>query len=92
MADKCKLYCRVINTTSHFTVQEKVIDGTPCSFSGFDKCVNGICRQAGCDNELNSNAMLGEFLVSIDIQHIQRKITLKIFIGCQFAAFYSSKV
>ncbi|XP_055922961.1 A disintegrin and metalloproteinase with thrombospondin motifs 9 isoform X2 [Eupeodes corollae] len=56
--DKCKLYCRWDNTTAYFQLSEKVKDGTTCSFDSFDKCVNGICRPAGCDNELNSVATL----------------------------------
>lgn len=33
-------------------------DGTTCSHEGFNKCVNGICRPAGCDNQLDSDAKL----------------------------------
>lgn len=58
--DKCNLYCRVEGNAVYFRLSEKVIDGTTCSFDSFDKCVNGICRPAGCDNELNSIAKLGE--------------------------------
>ncbi|XP_065369734.1 A disintegrin and metalloproteinase with thrombospondin motifs 9 isoform X2 [Calliphora vicina] len=56
--DKCNLYCRVEGNAVYFRLSEKVIDGTTCSFDSFDKCVNGICRPAGCDNELNSIAKL----------------------------------
>lgn len=59
--DKCNLYCRGEGrTTGYFRLAEKVIDGTTCSFDTFDKCINGVCRPAGCDNELNSIAKLGE--------------------------------
>lgn len=37
-----------------------MIDGTPCSQKTMDKCVNGICRPAGCDNKLNSNLKLNK--------------------------------
>lgn len=33
-------------------------DGTSCSHESFNKCVNGICRPAGCDNKLDSDAQL----------------------------------
>ncbi|XP_058978759.1 A disintegrin and metalloproteinase with thrombospondin motifs 9 isoform X2 [Musca domestica] len=57
--DKCNLYCRGENrNTGYFRLAEKVIDGTTCSFDTFDKCINGVCRPAGCDNELNSIAKL----------------------------------
>lgn len=36
----------------------QVIDGTSCSQNTFDKCINGICRPAGCDNKLNSKLKL----------------------------------
>lgn len=38
----------------------QVIDGTPCNKDSFDKCVNGICRPAGCDNKLYSDAKLNK--------------------------------
>ncbi|XP_036343293.1 A disintegrin and metalloproteinase with thrombospondin motifs 20, partial [Rhagoletis pomonella] len=57
-ADKCKLFCRLEDNSAYFKLSDKVKDGTTCSFDSFDKCVNGICRPAGCDNELNSLAKL----------------------------------
>lgn len=36
----------------------QVKDGTSCNQESFDKCVNGLCHQAGCDNQLDSHAML----------------------------------
>ncbi|XP_030370453.1 A disintegrin and metalloproteinase with thrombospondin motifs 9 isoform X2 [Scaptodrosophila lebanonensis] len=56
--DKCKLYCRMEDNSAYFQLSDKVRDGTTCSIDSFDKCVNGICRPAGCDNELNSIAKL----------------------------------
>lgn len=38
----------------------QVIDGTSCNKNTNDKCVNGICRSAGCDNKLNSNMVLNK--------------------------------
>uniref|UniRef100_A0A6B2E840 Putativedisintegrin and metalloproteinase with thrombospondin motifs 9 n=1 Tax=Phlebotomus kandelakii TaxID=1109342 RepID=A0A6B2E840_9DIPT len=57
-ADECKLYCRVHKTNHYFLLKDKVKDGTPCSPQGFNKCINGICRPAGCDNVLYSSAVL----------------------------------
>lgn len=59
VTDKCKLYCRLEDDSAYFLLQEMVKDGTTCTVDSFDKCVNGICRPAGCDNELNSIAKLG---------------------------------
>ncbi|KRG01112.1 A disintegrin and metalloproteinase with thrombospondin motifs 20 [Drosophila mojavensis] len=56
--DKCKLYCRIEDNTAYFLLKDVVTDGTNCNVDSFDKCVNGICRPAGCDNELNSIAKL----------------------------------
>ncbi|KRF83490.1 uncharacterized protein Dvir_GJ24366, isoform D [Drosophila virilis] len=58
VTDKCKLYCRLEDDSAYFLLQEMVKDGTTCTVDSFDKCVNGICRPAGCDNELNSIAKL----------------------------------
>lgn len=37
-----------------------MIDGTPCNQNTFDKCINGICRPAGCDNKINSKLKLNK--------------------------------
>uniref|UniRef100_A0A182Q5U7 Peptidase M12B domain-containing protein n=1 Tax=Anopheles farauti TaxID=69004 RepID=A0A182Q5U7_9DIPT len=62
LADQCKLFCRVQDTSNYFMLSEKVIDGTPCTFpeDSFDMCVNGQCRKAGCDYVLNSDAKLDQ--------------------------------
>ncbi|XP_058511803.1 A disintegrin and metalloproteinase with thrombospondin motifs 20 isoform X2 [Ochotona princeps] len=54
MKDRCKLYCRVAGTTSFYQLRDKVADGTPCGVETSDICVQGTCRQAGCDHVLNS--------------------------------------
>ncbi|CAD7092139.1 unnamed protein product [Hermetia illucens] len=56
--DECKLFCRVEKSSNYFQLADKVRDGTTCTFDSFNKCVNGICRPAGCDNELNSTTQL----------------------------------
>jgi thrombospondin motif-containing protein 9 len=54
--DECKLFCRLEETSSYFELAPRVIDGTSCSYNTFDKCINGACISAGCDNELYSTA------------------------------------
>ncbi|XP_054845182.1 A disintegrin and metalloproteinase with thrombospondin motifs 20 [Eublepharis macularius] len=54
MKDRCKLFCRVSGTTSYYQLKDRVIDGTPCGTDTYDICVQGLCRQAGCDHVLNS--------------------------------------
>lgn len=56
--DECKLFCRIEGTATYYPFKAKVIDGTPCRHDSFNKCVNGICRKAGCDNELDSDATI----------------------------------
>ncbi|XP_075407973.1 A disintegrin and metalloproteinase with thrombospondin motifs 20 [Tenrec ecaudatus] len=52
--DRCKLYCRVAGTPNFYQLKDKVVDGTPCGNGTNDICVQGLCRQAGCDHVLNS--------------------------------------
>ncbi|KAB1270423.1 A disintegrin and metalloproteinase with thrombospondin motifs 20 [Camelus dromedarius] len=54
--DRCKLYCRVAGTTRFYQLKDRVADGTPCGTETNDICVQGLCRQAGCDHVLNSKA------------------------------------
>ncbi|KAK3558847.1 hypothetical protein QTP86_028719, partial [Hemibagrus guttatus] len=56
MKDQCKLFCRVAGTMSYYQLQDRVVDGTPCGPDTYDICVQGLCRQAGCDHVLNSKA------------------------------------
>ncbi|XP_027312774.1 A disintegrin and metalloproteinase with thrombospondin motifs 20 isoform X1 [Anas platyrhynchos] len=56
MKDRCKLFCRVSGTTSYYQLKDRVADGTPCGAETNDLCVQGLCRQAGCDHVLNSKA------------------------------------
>ncbi|CRK97461.1 CLUMA_CG010850, isoform A [Clunio marinus] len=56
--DECRLFCRLEQTSTYFALANHVIDGTPCSYHTFDKCINGACVPAGCDNELYSTAEL----------------------------------
>ncbi|XP_041966432.1 A disintegrin and metalloproteinase with thrombospondin motifs 20-like [Alosa sapidissima] len=56
MKDRCKLFCRVAGTMAYYQLKDRVIDGTPCGPETYDICVQGLCRQAGCDHVLNSKA------------------------------------
>ncbi|XP_030629632.1 A disintegrin and metalloproteinase with thrombospondin motifs 20 [Chanos chanos] len=56
MKDRCKLFCRVAGTMAYYQLRDRVIDGTPCGPDTYDICVQGLCRQAGCDHVLNSKA------------------------------------
>uniref|UniRef100_A0A667WKB6 ADAM metallopeptidase with thrombospondin type 1 motif 20 n=1 Tax=Myripristis murdjan TaxID=586833 RepID=A0A667WKB6_9TELE len=56
MKDRCKLFCRVAGTMVYYQLKDRVIDGTPCGPDTYDICVQGLCRQAGCDHVLNSKA------------------------------------
>ncbi|KAM3926910.1 A disintegrin and metalloproteinase with thrombospondin motifs 20 [Leptodactylus fuscus] len=56
LKDRCKLFCRVSGTSSYYQLKDRVIDGTPCGPENDDLCVQGLCRQAGCDHVLNSKA------------------------------------
>ncbi|KAK7117951.1 hypothetical protein R3I94_023236 [Phoxinus phoxinus] len=56
MKDRCKLFCRVTGTMAYYQLRDRVVDGTPCGPDAYDICVQGLCRQAGCDHILNSKA------------------------------------
>uniref|UniRef100_A0AAQ4QNA1 ADAM metallopeptidase with thrombospondin type 1 motif, 9 n=1 Tax=Gasterosteus aculeatus aculeatus TaxID=481459 RepID=A0AAQ4QNA1_GASAC len=56
MKDRCKLFCRVAGSTAYYQLRDRVTDGTPCGPDTNDICVQGLCRQAGCDHVLNSKA------------------------------------
>ncbi|XP_053325323.1 A disintegrin and metalloproteinase with thrombospondin motifs 9 [Spea bombifrons] len=56
MKDRCKLFCRVAGSTAYYQLRDRVLDGTSCGPDTNDICVQGLCRQAGCDHVLNSKA------------------------------------
>ncbi|TRZ01016.1 hypothetical protein DNTS_018527 [Danionella cerebrum] len=56
MKDRCKLFCRVAGSTAYYQLRDRVTDGTQCGPDTNDICVQGLCRQAGCDHVLNSKA------------------------------------
>ncbi|XP_072484687.1 A disintegrin and metalloproteinase with thrombospondin motifs 7 [Notamacropus eugenii] len=55
----CELHCRPANEYFAIKFRDAVVDGTPC-FEGNtsrDLCINGICKNVGCDYEIDSNAI-----------------------------------
>ncbi|XP_067411559.1 A disintegrin and metalloproteinase with thrombospondin motifs 7 isoform X2 [Emydura macquarii macquarii] len=55
----CELHCRPEHESFAEKLRDAVIDGTPC-FEGNtsrDMCINGICKNVGCDYEIDSNAV-----------------------------------
>ncbi|XP_031812624.1 A disintegrin and metalloproteinase with thrombospondin motifs 7 [Sarcophilus harrisii] len=55
----CELHCRPSNEYFAIKLRDAVVDGTPC-FEGNtsrDLCINGICKNVGCDYEIDSNAI-----------------------------------
>ncbi|XP_078097325.1 A disintegrin and metalloproteinase with thrombospondin motifs 7-like [Mustelus asterias] len=55
----CELHCRPADGYFSEKMLDAVIDGTPC-FEGNasrDMCINGICKNVGCDYEIDSNAL-----------------------------------
>ncbi|XP_069842594.1 A disintegrin and metalloproteinase with thrombospondin motifs 7 isoform X2 [Dendropsophus ebraccatus] len=55
----CELHCQ--SDTGYFAekLRDAVIDGTPCyeGNTSRDMCINGICKNIGCDYEIDSNAV-----------------------------------
>lgn len=56
--DQCKLVCRTATSNHGHMLNTKVLDGTLCTRNSFNKCVNGYCLPAACDNHLYSKAQL----------------------------------
>ncbi|XP_041417069.1 A disintegrin and metalloproteinase with thrombospondin motifs 18 [Xenopus laevis] len=54
----CKLYCTAEDFDFFFAMSNKVKDGTPCSTTGYDVCIDGSCELVGCDYILGSKATL----------------------------------
>ncbi|XP_021536138.2 A disintegrin and metalloproteinase with thrombospondin motifs 7 [Neomonachus schauinslandi] len=55
----CELHCRPSNEYFAEKLRDAVIDGTPCyqGQPGYDLCINGICKNVGCDFEIDSGAV-----------------------------------
>ncbi|NWH81980.1 ATS7 metalloproteinase, partial [Piaya cayana] len=55
----CELHCRPENEYFAEKLRDAVIDGTPCyeMNASRDMCINGICKNVGCDYEIDSKAV-----------------------------------
>lgn len=56
--ERCRLFCRVAESTAYYQLKDNVVDGTPCEPDKYDICVHGMCQKAGCDHVLNSDRQL----------------------------------
>eukprot|EP00066_Takifugu_rubripes_P005435 XP_003969478.1 PREDICTED: A disintegrin and metalloproteinase with thrombospondin motifs 18 [Takifugu rubripes] len=56
--DICKLYCIAEDFDFFFAMSSKVKDGTPCSKTETNVCIEGVCEEVGCDQILGSQASL----------------------------------
>ncbi|XP_032955861.1 A disintegrin and metalloproteinase with thrombospondin motifs 7 [Rhinolophus ferrumequinum] len=54
----CELHCRPSNEYFAEKLRDAVVDGTPCyqGQASRDLCINGICKNVGCDFEIDSGA------------------------------------
>ena len=59
-SDRCKLFCRVQDSSTYYLLGASVVDGTQCGADTFDACVAGQCVAAGCDHVLGSGMKLGK--------------------------------
>ncbi|KAJ8344409.1 hypothetical protein SKAU_G00317380 [Synaphobranchus kaupii] len=55
----CELHCRPLNEYFSEKMLDAAIDGTRCyeGTGSRDVCINGICKNVGCDYEIDSNAV-----------------------------------
>ncbi|XP_070684446.1 A disintegrin and metalloproteinase with thrombospondin motifs 7 [Pempheris klunzingeri] len=55
----CELHCRPLNEHFSEKMRDAVIDGTPCyeGNKSRDMCINGICKNVGCDYVIDSSAV-----------------------------------
>lgn len=55
----CELHCRPINEYFSEKMLDTVTDGTPCFMNNKSRniCVNGVCKEVGCDYGIDSNAV-----------------------------------
>ncbi|XP_040824402.1 A disintegrin and metalloproteinase with thrombospondin motifs 7 [Ochotona curzoniae] len=55
----CELHCRPANEYFAEKLRDAVVDGTPCyqGQANRDLCINGICKNVGCDLEIDSGAV-----------------------------------
>ncbi|XP_070689623.1 A disintegrin and metalloproteinase with thrombospondin motifs 12-like [Pempheris klunzingeri] len=55
----CELHCRPVNEYFSERMLDAVTDGTPCFMNNNSRniCVNGVCKEVGCDYGIDSNAV-----------------------------------
>uniref|UniRef100_A0A8C4QAN0 BPTI/Kunitz inhibitor domain-containing protein n=1 Tax=Eptatretus burgeri TaxID=7764 RepID=A0A8C4QAN0_EPTBU len=53
----CELNCQPKGENFYFTQAATVIDGTPCEPDKPDICIEGVCRELGCDGQLESGRL-----------------------------------
>ncbi|XP_048854244.1 A disintegrin and metalloproteinase with thrombospondin motifs 12 isoform X1 [Brienomyrus brachyistius] len=55
----CELHCRPVDDQFSEKMLDAVTDGTPCFVHNSSRsvCVNGVCKEVGCDYGINSNAV-----------------------------------
>nr|XP_021332071.1 A disintegrin and metalloproteinase with thrombospondin motifs 12 [Danio rerio] len=54
----CELHCKPVDENFSEKMLDAVTDGTPCFMNNNSRniCVNGVCKEVGCDFGINSNA------------------------------------
>uniref|UniRef100_A0A8C4FB15 ADAM metallopeptidase with thrombospondin type 1 motif, 12 n=1 Tax=Dicentrarchus labrax TaxID=13489 RepID=A0A8C4FB15_DICLA len=55
----CELHCRPVSDYFSEKMLDAVTDGTPCFMNNKSRsiCVNGVCKEVGCDCGIDSNAV-----------------------------------
>ncbi|CAL8345639.1 unnamed protein product [Lota lota] len=55
----CELHCRPVTEYFSEKMLDSVTDGTPCFMNNNSRniCVNGVCKEVGCDYGIDSNAV-----------------------------------
>uniref|UniRef100_A0A674B862 ADAM metallopeptidase with thrombospondin type 1 motif, 12 n=1 Tax=Salmo trutta TaxID=8032 RepID=A0A674B862_SALTR len=55
----CELHCRPVDEHFSEKMLDAVTDGTPCFMNNNSRslCVNGVCKEVGCDYGIDSNAV-----------------------------------
>ncbi|XP_041856042.1 A disintegrin and metalloproteinase with thrombospondin motifs 12 isoform X2 [Melanotaenia boesemani] len=55
----CELHCRPVGEYFSEKMFDTVTDGTPCFMNNMSRniCVNGVCKEVGCDYGIDSNAV-----------------------------------
>ncbi|KAJ8262663.1 hypothetical protein COCON_G00151200 [Conger conger] len=59
MATLCELHCRPVDEQFSEKMLDAVLDGTPCFMNNSSRsiCINGVCKDVGCDYGIDSNAV-----------------------------------